>query len=108
MPDLSYLPDRIIDRQITPMEELFCPYYFRITAMDKPGVLSTVSGILSKYGISIESVIQKGRKESGPVPIVIRTHRAQESAVEKALAEIDALEVVASETVKIRILEDQE
>ncbi len=106
VPALSYLPEQITVRRITPMEELSCPYYFRISAKDEPGVLSTVSGILSKYGISIESVIQKGRKQSGPVSIVMRTHTAQEAAVIKALAEIDALDVVAAETVKIRILEN--
>ncbi|MDH3328200.1 MAG: homoserine dehydrogenase [Desulfobulbaceae bacterium] len=108
VPALSYLPDEITDKPITPIEELSCPYYFRISALDKPGVLSAVSGILSNYGISIESVIQKGRKASGPVSIVMRTHTARESAVRKALAEIDALDVVAKETVKIRILEDEE
>jgi homoserine dehydrogenase len=108
VPNLSYLPEQIIDKPVTPMEELFCPYYFRISALDRPGVLSTISGILGNHDISIESVIQKGRKEGDPVAVVIRTHRAQESAVRIALAEIDALDVVAGETVKIRILEDEE
>jgi homoserine dehydrogenase len=108
VPALSYLPDRIIDKPITPLRELTCPYYFRISAMDKPGVLSAVSGILSRHDISIESVIQKGRKESGPVAIVMRTHTARESAVREALAEIDALDVVTRETVKIRFLEDEQ
>ncbi len=106
VPSLSYLPGEIHDRRITPMEELYCPCYFRISAQDKPGVLSTISGVLARYGISIESVIQKGRKASGPVAIVMRTHSAQESAVGAALREIDALEVVAAPTVKIRILEE--
>ncbi len=108
VPALSYLPEQIADRGITPMADLECPYYFRFSAQDKPGVLSTVSGILSKYEISIESVIQKGRKQSGPVSVVMRTHRAKEESVRKALTEIDSLDVVTSETVKIRILEDDE
>ena len=108
VPALSYPPEQISDRGITPMEDLRCPYYFRIFAQDKPGVLSAVSGILSKHEISIESVIQKGRKQSGPVSIVLLTHNAQEAAVRKALAEINALDVVTNETVKIRILEDNE
>ena len=54
------------------MEELSCPYYFRISAKDEPGVLASIAGILSKHGISIESVIQKGRKQSGPVSVVMR------------------------------------
>lgn len=86
------------------MEELFCPWYFRISAKDEPGVLAAIAGILAIYSISIESVIQKGRQQSGPVSIVITTHTAQESSVREALAEIDLLDVVCAPTVRIRML----
>ena len=108
VPSLSYLPSQFADRRISTMDELACPYYFRITAKDEPGVLASISGILSQHGISIESVIQKGRQQSGPVSVVMRTHTARESSVTTALAEIDALDVITSDTVKIRILEDDE
>jgi homoserine dehydrogenase len=89
------------------MEELSCPWYFRITARDEPGVLAAIAGILSTHGISIESVIQKGRhQQSGPVAIVISTHMARESSVLHALAEIDDLEVTSAPTVKIRMLDE--
>ncbi len=107
VPSLSYLPEFIGERRITPMEELSCPYYFRISARDEPGVLARIAGILGTHDISIESVIQKGRTESGPVAIVMRTHTASESSVRDALAEIDALEVVAEPTIKIRILAEE-
>jgi len=106
VPSLSYLPENIGERRITSMDELSCPYYFRISARDEPGVLAAIAGILSKNAISIESVIQKGRQERGPVAIVMRTHTAQESAVSAALQEIDGLAVVTAPTVKIRMLED--
>ncbi len=104
VPSLSYLPGEIKDIRITPMEELFCPWYFRMSTKDEPGVLAAIAGILSTYGISIESVIQKGRQQSGPISIVITTHTAQESSVRDALAEIDLLDVVSAPTVKIRML----
>ncbi len=106
VPALSYLPEHMGTREITPMDKISCPYYFRITTMDEPGVLAAISGILAACDISIESVIQKGRGGSGPVSIVIRTHTAQESAVSKALNEIDSLDVITAPTVKIRILID--
>ena len=105
VPALSYLPDQMQARRITPMEELHGPYYFRCTVLDQPGVLSNISGILSKHDISIESVIQKGRKKTGAVPLVIVTHSARESAVSAALAEISQLASVTAPVVKIRILE---
>jgi homoserine dehydrogenase len=107
VPALSYLPERMHKRQITPMDELCGPYYFRCTVLDQPGVLSTISGILSKHDISIESVIQKGRKKIGAVPLVIVTHSAKESAVSAALAEIGQLDSVTAPVVKIRILEEE-
>ena len=105
VPALSYQPDQMQARRITPMDELYGPYYFRCTVLDQPGVLSTISGILSKHDISIESVIQKGRKKIGAVPLVIVTHSARESAVSAALAEISQLDCVTAPIVKIRILE---
>ena len=105
VPSLSYLPSEIKDCVITPMESIRCPFYFRISAVDKPGVLAAIAGILGKNGISIESVIQKKRQEVGPVPVVIRTHQAEEKAVRAAINEIDSLDIVTEKTVMIRILE---
>ncbi len=104
VPSLSYLPDQVRPRRITPMEDLYGPYYFRLTVLDQPGVLARISGILSRYEISIESVIQKGRKKVGAVPLVIVTHSARESAVSDALDEISRLDAVTAPVVKIRIL----
>ncbi len=104
---LSYLPQNMDEPQITPMGDLQCPYYFRITALDKPGVLSKISGIFGKYNISIKSVIQKSRQKDAPVYIVINSHTACENDVQKALTEIDALDVCTSKTIKIRVLIDE-
>jgi homoserine dehydrogenase len=70
---------------IQPMDELITSYYFRVSALDTPGVLSTISGILAQNGISIYSVIQKGRDQKGSVPIVMLTHEARESQAQKAI-----------------------
>lgn len=91
---------------IKPMPRIVSRYFFRFSAVDRPGVLSKISGILGKHGISIASVIQKGRQIGGSVPIVMLTHEAEESAVRKALSEIDKLDVVTAPTKLLRILED--
>ena len=106
VPSLSYLSEEIKEIGITPMEELSCPWYFRITARDEPGVLAAIAGILSKHKISIESVMQKGRQEGGPVSIVLTTHTAGESDIHAALGEINALDMVSAPTVKIRMLDE--
>jgi homoserine dehydrogenase len=80
-------------------------YYLRFSVLDRPGVLSSISGILGKYGISIVSVIQKGREIEGAVPIVMMTHEAREANMRKALKTIDQLKVVRHPTLPIRVEE---
>lgn len=107
VPALSYQRDRIRRIQILPMDELVTHYYFRFSALDRPGVLSSISGILGKYDISIQSVHQKGRKTNGSVPVVMLSHLAREADVKQALKEISALEEVGDEPVLIRIEDDE-
>lgn len=104
VPALAFLPENIGKPTITPMQQLVCPYYFRITALDKPGVLSIITGIFGKHDISIRSMMQQERDANEPVFIVFRTHRATEGAVEKAISEINALDFCTVPTVKIRLL----
>lgn len=88
---------------LLPMDEICTNYYFRFAAIDRPGVLSQISGILGKKNIGIAAVIQKGRRQSGAVPLVITTYRAREKDVREALVEIDKLDVVLDKTMVIRI-----
>ncbi len=90
---------------IQPIDELKTAYYFRFAAVDKPGVLSKISGVLGDHQISIASVIQKGREEKGSVPVVMLTHEAQESNVTKALSLMENLDVLTDETIMIRVAE---
>lgn len=85
--------------------ELETKYYMRFTTMDKPGVLSKISGILSKNYVSIESCLQKGYVHGNRIPIVMITHKAKEKNVMKALAAIDKLPVIKAKTVYVRIEE---
>ena len=90
-------------RLIKPMNDLVTNYYFRFAALDRPGVLSQVSGILGKNGISIAAVIQKGREVKGAVPIVMITHEAREADARQAMREIDELPVISPPTIFYRI-----
>ncbi len=109
VPVAAYQADKIKTIPVLPVTEIMTHYYFRFAALDRPGVLSTISGILGKYGISIKMVQQKGRKTNGTVPIVMLTHCAKEADVQAAVKEIAPLEVVGEAPVLIRIEdEDQE
>jgi homoserine dehydrogenase len=103
LPGPAYQMATIRRIPVLPIAQISTHYYFRFSAMDRPGVLSTISGILGRHGISIQSVQQKGRKSDGAVPVVMLSHRAREADVQQALAEISALEVAAAKPMLIRI-----
>jgi homoserine dehydrogenase len=103
VPSLSYQEFAIEKNPLKKIEEVVMPYYMRFSALDRPGVLSKISGILGKNNISIVSVIQKGRRIKGSVPVVMMTHEAQEKNVRQALKEIDRLGVILGKTMFIRV-----
>jgi homoserine dehydrogenase len=105
MPPLAHVRPQDDAISIQPIDELNMAYYFRFAAVDKPGVLSKISGVLGDHQISIASVIQKGREEKGSVPVVMLTHEAQESNVTKALSLMENLDVLTDETMMIRVEE---
>ena len=107
VPYRSMGEDVIDDIQLIPFPEIKTNYYFRFMAADKAGVLSKISGILGEVNISIASVIQKGRKKEGAVPVVMTTHKARERDVREALQRIDRLDVVHEPTVLIRIEDER-
>lgn len=85
------------------ISEIDSRYYIRFSAIDKPGVLAKISGVLGKYNISIASVAQKERNLSKVVPVVIMTHEAKERALRAALKKIDKLPIIKSKSVAIRV-----
>ena len=91
------------DIRLVPMDNIETKYYFRFTALDRPGVLSKISGILGAHDISLATVIQKAREEAGAVPIVMTTYKAKEKNVRQALKKIDRLDIVRDKTILIRI-----
>jgi len=86
-----------------PFDEISSHYYVRFSALDRPGVLSKISGILGDHAISIKSVHQTERKTDGAVPIFMLTHQAREAEIQTALAKIASLASITAAPVLIRI-----
>ncbi|GFE58336.1 homoserine dehydrogenase [Geobacter sp. AOG1] len=105
---LGYLEERVKTLGIKPMGEIVSKYCLRFSTLDKPGVLAKIAGALGRHGISIESMIQKGRSAGETVPIVIMTHEAQEKDVRAALNEIDELDFIREKSNLIRIEDNLE
>ena len=94
--DMTTLPIKLI-------EDIESPFYMRLTARDKPGVMASLTSILSRYNISIESLLQRDAN-ADEVPVVIITNRVRESAMNAALAEISEQSSVTGGITRIRVL----
>ncbi|ROR01650.1 homoserine dehydrogenase [Desulfosoma caldarium] len=103
VPPLGFLPEYSSEMPVKPMDDVVTRYYFRFSAVDRPGVLSKISGVLGANQISIAAVIQKGREVEGAVPIVMLTHEAVEKDVRRSLEAIDRLDIVRGPTKLLRI-----
>jgi homoserine dehydrogenase len=90
---------------LRPAGEARSEFYLRVMALDRPGVLSAVTGVLGKHGVSIASVIQRGRADGGEaVPVLIITHDASWAEMTAAVKELDALPVVKRGTFLARMI----
>jgi homoserine dehydrogenase len=91
--------------RVQPLANLESEYYLRFMALDRPGVLARIAGVLGRFDISIAAVIQRERRAGTTVPVVIRTHRARERNLRRALDAIRRLAAVKGKPVSIRIEE---
>ncbi len=103
VPPASFQQDQRRPLRIRRMEEIVSLYYLRFMVLDRPGVLSQISGVLGRHGISISSVLQQGRKEGQMVPVVIMTHTSTERDVQASLREIDRMPFISEPTTLIRV-----
>ena len=78
-------------------------YYFRLMALDQPGVLSQISGILGRYRISIAQMIQRGRKQGWPVPSRDHDSYGSGAGYSTRLGRNSCLSCVTEEPVLIRV-----
>ncbi len=103
-PTLNITADKSI-KKLRKTDDFESRYYIRFMALDKPGVLAKISGILAKFGISIASVTQKERRKAHVVPIVMVIHEAKEKYLRTALTTIDHMDAIKEKSVAIRIEE---
>jgi len=90
-------------KRVKKMDDIISRYYLRFMAIDKPGILAKIGGILGKHHIGIAQVSQKERRRVKFVPVVMITHHAYEKDLRRALEDIDRLAIIKGRTVKIRM-----
>lgn len=103
VPHLAFQPHLVKEQTILPMEEITSSYYLRVQAEDKPGTLGQIAGLLAKEQVSIEALIQKGVINQSTAEIVILTHSTVEKNINRAIADIEALDCVNTPIAMIRM-----
>ena len=86
-----------------PMSAHHGAYYLRLMVVDRPGVIADVTAALRDAGVSLESMLQRGRSPGEAVPVVLVTHETNEAAMHRALAQIAAQDAVLEPPTFIRI-----
>ena len=104
VPALAVAHSSLRDLPVVPMAQVETPWYLRMEAEDKPGVLSRVASIFSEQGISIEALIQKAPAQGQTlVPLIVLTNRALQGSVDTAVELIEALDTINGKVVRIRV-----
>ncbi|HPB68825.1 MAG TPA: homoserine dehydrogenase [Candidatus Omnitrophota bacterium] len=89
---------------IKTIDEVSTKFYIRFMAVDKPGILSQIAGILAEHGIGINSVTQKPHNSNvAAIPVIMITDYAPERQVREALQLIHKFAIVKSKPVVIRM-----
>ena len=104
VPELGVRSEAVARQPVLAMDDVETAWYLRMTAEDKPGVLSDVASICSRAGVSIEALIQKEPAEGETrVPVIILTNRTREGELNRVVAEIEALPSIEGRITRIRV-----
>ena len=93
----------LADLPAVPMAAHIGAYYLRLMVVDRPGVIADVTAALRDAGVSLESMLQRGRAPGEAVPVVLVTHETNEAAMREALDHINSLDTVLEPPTLIRI-----
>jgi homoserine dehydrogenase len=77
--------------------------YLRIEVLDKPGILSNITNIFSKYKVSIKRLIQDPNKIKKTSSITIITHISKDDYLKKIIKELSKKNYIKKKPKLIRI-----
>ena len=85
-------------------------YYVRLDAQDRPGAAAKIATRMADRGISLESIVQRGRRDvrhdTRTLPVVLITYATTERLIREALADVVTDGVIAGKPQVIRIERD--
>ena len=91
------------EKRISPISETESPYYIRLLAEDKPGVMAAIAGAVGAQQVSLNSVIQK-RRVGSRAEIVLITYKVKDADLQLAVQTLSGLSVVNKVSTVIRVV----
>jgi homoserine dehydrogenase len=85
-----------------PADEMESAFFIKLNVEDRSGVLAQIASAFGNYGVSIESMIQKGRADEAE--LVLITHPTRERNFFKAMAEAERMDSCKSAPMTLRVL----
>ena len=102
-PTFTVPASELAEIPVSPMARHHGACYVRLIVVDRPGVFADVAAALRDNNISMEAVLQRGRRPGETVPVVLTTHESDEGAMRRTLEAIAALDAVTEPPRMIRI-----
>lgn len=103
VPHLAFQPDAMADLPILDIGDVRSSYYLRVQVADQPGVMADIARILADNGISIHAMIQSPEAGDDAADIIFLTHEAIERNVDTAIEQMQQLDTVRSNVVRLRM-----
>lgn len=86
--------DQQVDSSIEFVDNFKTAAFINITVKDEVGVLSSITALLAKRGVSVAAMVQKTKSTEGVVKLIFITHEAHENDIEAAIQDILELPAV--------------
>jgi len=103
IPSLGFMPDKINEKNILSIENIFSEYYLRFTMKNQAGLLAKITNIFADHDISINSMVHKEVQENNQNPdIFLITSKTKEADIDIIISEIELLPENIEKVVKIR------
>ncbi|MDD9885448.1 MAG: homoserine dehydrogenase [Gammaproteobacteria bacterium] len=104
VPHLAFQPGSLAALPLLAIEQIETAYYLRLKVLNRPGVLAAITRIFGDLGISIDTVLQKGRGQPNQeVTVIMLTQVTQERHMNAATAAIAKLDTVTGDIARIRL-----
>ena len=80
------------------------PHYLRFVVNDKPGIVSAISGALSKVGANIDSLLQRRGYPKNRLPFVVTTEPTLNSTIAAAVDSISTMDCMLERPLALEML----